>query len=157
MRMIALDQASAITGYAVFEDGEYLQSGVIDLHKNHDAEMRVKQMMLLVSCLIRSKHADVLVMEDAFQHSNVQTFKMLTRLQGAIMFYCYDNEIPFRILTPNTWRSSLGFEQGSKVKRWKLKQQAIDYIEEKCGKKLSDDEADAACIGFAAIKDNIFN
>ena len=49
MRVISLDQATAITGYAVFEDGEYLQSGVLDMSRNHDQKNRLKNMMNMVS------------------------------------------------------------------------------------------------------------
>ena len=156
MRILSLDQSSAVTGYAVIENSKYEQSGVLDMRRNHDSENRVKNMMLLVGQLIGSKKVDCVVMEDAHQQSNFATFKMLSRIQGAIMYYCYEKEIPFYIMSPSAWRSALNFEQGKGVKRWKLKQQAIDFVEDACGKTVCDDEADAICIGFAAVKNNIF-
>lgn len=156
MRLLALDQSSAITGWAIFENGEFVKSGVLDIKKEHDSETRVRNMMLLIGCLIRSKHPDCVVIEDAYRHFNEATYKMLNQIQGAILYYCYDAELPLKILAASTWRSILGFNQGRKVTRWRLKQQSVDFVKDNYGKEVSNDEADAICIGHAAIKEDIF-
>ena len=46
----------------------------------------------------------------------------------------------------------LGFKQGSGTKRSDLKQQAIDMIYDRYGISVTNDEADAICIGIAYIK-----
>lgn len=133
----------------MIEDGVYLRSGTIDLSRNHDAPNRLKHMMLLISGLISSTHAERVVLEDVQQQTNSATYKMLAQLQGAIMHYCYENEIKFSIFAPSAWRKTLGFEQGRKVRRYALKRQAIDYVKAHCNKTVTDDEADAICIGLA--------
>lgn len=128
-----------------------MKSGTIDLSRNHNSTNRLKHMMLLVVGMIRSTKPDMVAFEDVQKQSNVATFKMLSQLQGAIMYYCYEIGVKFTILTPTSWRKTLGFEQGRKVRRAALKKQSVDYVCQRCGmKKLSDDEADAVCIGLAA-------
>jgi len=154
MRVLALDQSTSVTGYAVIEDGQYIQSGTIDMRRNHDAGSRLKNMMLLIGQLINSKRVDKVVFEDVQQQTNSATYKLLSQLQGAIIYYCYTNDLGFTILTSSAWRKILKFEQGKRVLRRRLKEQSIEYVKEHCGKEVSDDEADAICIGFAAIEDN---
>lgn len=59
---------------------------------------------------------------------------------------------------PTVWRKSLNFKQGRNIKREKLKEQAIDYINEHLNLHLSkadDDIADSICIGLYAL--NLFD
>lgn len=154
MRVISFDQSSAITGYAIFEDGNYIQSGVIDLRNDHNTINRTKNMMLLICQLINSKQIDTVIFEDIQRQTNTATYKLLSQLQGAMMYFCYSNEIKYIALPSSTWRKILGFKQGGRVLRKQLKVQAINYVQEHCGKTVSEDEADAICVGLAAILDN---
>ena len=45
MKILSFDQATKISGWAVFNEDQYVDSGVIDLHKNLDTEARTKQIM----------------------------------------------------------------------------------------------------------------
>lgn len=67
------------------------------------------------------------------------------------MAHCLEYEYPLRILHTATWRSRLKFDTKNR-KRVYLKQQAINFVEELFGKKVTDDEADAVCIGYALMK-----
>lgn len=151
--MISFDQSSSVTGYAVFEDGKYIRSGTIDLSMNHDAKSRLKSMMMLINGMICSTGASRVVIEDIQQQTNSSTYKMLAQLQGAIMYYCYENQIKFSTIAPVSWRKRLGFEQGRKVRRYALKLQSVKYVSEHLGKKVNDDEADAICVGLATRDD----
>lgn len=136
----------------MIEDGVCVRSGVIDLSKNHDAPNRMKHMMYFICQLVESTKVEHVVFEDVQQQSNSATYKMLSQIQGAIMYCCYENEIKFSIIAPTAWRSLLGFTQGRKIRRSALKIQAINYVNEHCNKKVSSDEADAICIGLAYYK-----
>lgn len=77
---------------------------------------------------------------------------MLSKLQGAIIGFCIEYDYKFEIMPPTAWRKCLEFNQGKTVKRNSLKCQAQDYAVSRCGKKLSQDQADAVCIGYAFYK-----
>ena len=42
MKVLSMDQSTRITGFAVFNDGKYVKSGVIDLHKVKETDERSK-------------------------------------------------------------------------------------------------------------------
>lgn len=149
MRVIAFDQSSTITGFAVFEDGKYERSGVLAILRGYSSGSRLKQMMELICHTINSANANKVIIEDIYASKSAGTAKMLAQLQGAIIYHCYINELELEIIAPTAWRKRLGFKQSRQVKRWALKKQAVDFIEEYCGKKVSDDEADAVCIGLS--------
>lgn len=155
MRILALDQATAISGYSIIEDGNYIKSGIIDLSKDKDSEHRIARMMLSLCDVITDSNIDVVVFEDIQKQVNIATYKSLARLQGAIMLWCYRHEIVFSYILPTAWRRKLGFHQGGGVKSKELKQQAITYVKEHCkelDRDVTSDEADAICIGLSYFK-----
>ena len=54
MRILSFDQSTRVSGWSVFENGEYKDSGVIDLHKVEDTDERSKQMGLAICDLIKN-------------------------------------------------------------------------------------------------------
>lgn len=153
MRVVAFDQATSTSGYAVIEDGHYVKSGVIDIRNNTNTDKRFVEMVNRLCKIISDEDADCVIIEDVQQQVNKQTFKLLARLQGAIIGYCCVNEIPFLIFPATTWRSRLRFNQGTGIKRQGLKMQAVQYVLTNCKKIVKNDEADAICIGLAAFAD----
>lgn len=155
MRIIAFDQATNVTGWAILQNGRYVKSGTINLiNKCATAAQRVRKMMLQIFKRIDQSMADVIVIEDIQNQSNNATFKLLAQLQGAIYGYCAEYEYTIQALHPSAWRSELQFNQGRSIKRRSLKEQSIHYVATHCGRNLGDDEADATCIGYAWFKIN---
>lgn len=151
MRILAIDQASLVSGYAVFDDDVLVRSGTVELLEKKDSLKKFKYMVDLLNRLIESVRPDEVILEDVQSQLNPMTFKVLARLQGSLMWCCYKDEIPVTIIGPTEWRKCLGFEQGGRIRRWRLKQQAMDYVKENFGKTVSEDEADAICIGAAIL------
>lgn len=153
MKILAFDQSSRLSGWAIFEDGEYVDSGVIDKHKITDSDKRIADMGLAIYKKIKEVNPDICVIENIQNQSNTATVILLARLQGMILGYCAAHKIRTEILGPSQWRSALSFKQGAKVKREELKKQAEDYVKKNfssldCGQ----DESEAVCIGVAASK-----
>jgi len=151
---MAWDQSTKISAWSFFIDGEYSESGVIDLHKMSDTELRVKEMGLEICKKIGEYKPEILFIEDIQQQQgNVMTLKLLARIQGIAIGYATAHNIPIHILPPSRWRSALAFKQGAGVKRPELKAQAINYVEKNFGLTgLTDDESEAVCINSAAHK-----
>ena len=153
MRVISLDQSTRCTGYAVFEDGKYVCSGVIDMSKSElETERRSFEMAKEIWKIIKKYNPHELVIENVQQQSSPNTVIVLARLAGMIIGYAEAHNIDVHILLPSQWRKALGYSQGAKVKRKELKQQSIDYVKNNFGLDLSEDECGAIAEGVAAHK-----
>ena len=150
MKILSFDQASVITGWALFDDGKYIESGVIKKRKDMPISERVPAMALAICSKIKEVKPDVVAIEDIQNQSSVKTVVDLARLQGGIIMYCVSKGIPIKIYHPSTWRKALNFTQGSKTKRDALKEQATEYIKSLGFNIESQDESEAICINFAA-------
>ena len=151
MRILSMDQSTRITGFAVFEDGKYVKSGVIDLHKIKDTDERSKQMGLEMCKLIEEYKPNEIVIEEVAMQSNIGTLKKLARIQGMAIGFAAAHNIPTHILEPSKWRAVLQFDQGPKVKREQLKQQSRDFVKNILGLSIeSEDENEATAINEAA-------
>ena len=153
MKILALDQSTRITGHSLFDDGTYVESGVIDKHKIGDADKRIAEMGLEICRKIKEHKPDIVVIEDIQKQSNTKTVIYLARLQGCIILYCASKGIDIKILHPSEWRKVLSYNQGPKVPRAELKEQSINYVKEHLGfDNFSEDRCEAICIGVAANK-----
>lgn len=151
MRVLAFDQSTRVTGYSVFEDGQYIKSGVIDLHKITDTDERSKQMGVEICKIIEDNKPSVVIIEEVQQQSNVSTVIKLARIQGVAIGFCAAHNIDLHILTPSKWRAALHYKQGPKVKREELKQQSRNFVKNTFGLTIkSEDENEATAINEAA-------
>lgn len=156
MRVLAFDQSTRASGYGYFENGEYIDSGLIDMSKSKlETDVRSFEMAKALWKVIKKYKPEHLILEETQQQSNVKTVIVLARLQGMIIGYAEAHGVKTHILQPSKWRSALGYAQGPKVKRSELKQQSINYVKENLGLDLPEDQAEAVCEGIAAHK--IFN
>ena len=79
-RLLALDQASKVTGWAIFEDGKLEKYGKISLD-DPNIDTRLVQLRQNIWALIESENINEVVFEDILQEinvaNNVQPFKYL--------------------------------------------------------------------------------
>lgn len=151
MIVLAFDQSTRITGWSLFKDGRYTDSGIINLAKITDTEDRSKQMGLKMCEKIDNVKPDVVIIENIQNQSNVSTVILLARLQGVVLGYCAAHNIRVEILAPSRWRAGLNYTQGPKVKREQLKQQSRDFVKNVLGLSIdSEDENEAIAINEAA-------
>jgi Holliday junction resolvasome RuvABC endonuclease subunit len=146
-----MDQSTRVTGWSVFNDGQYVKSGVIDLHLIKDTDERSRQMGLEICKVIENCEPNEMVIEEVAMQSNVDTLKKLARIQGMAIGFATAHGIPTHIVEPSKWRSALNFSQGPKVKREQLKQQSRDFVKDVLGLSIkSEDENEATAINEAA-------
>lgn len=152
MRILSFDQASAKTGFALYSNGKLAEHGVIAV-KEKDSALKLNKMFAEVAKKIEELSPDLVVIEGVALQSNAYSLIMLAQLQGMIVGYCFKKELKYKIIGTTTWRKALGFRQGPKVERKELKAQAkekaLQLIEGE--KKVTEDEADAICIGYASV------
>ena len=152
MRLFSVDQATITSGWALFEDGQYVDSGIIKKRKDMPIAERVPSMALAICSKIKDVKPDVVAIEDIQNQSSIKTVVDLARLQGGIIMYCVSKSIPIKIYHPSEWRKALQFTQGARIKRDDLKKQATEYIKALGFNIDSEDESEAVCINLAVQK-----
>lgn len=155
MKILVLDQASIITGWAVFTGGKLQAHGKIDLSKKKAASspmLRYKKMCNAIQDLVDKESPDWIVFEEVALQTNVATLHTLCQLQGSILQMCFERKIEHYVFSPSSWRKLLEFQQGKGIRRPQLKEQAKQYVKQHFDMLVSEDEADAICMGCAFTK-----
>lgn len=146
-RLLALDQSSKITGYAIFNDGKLETFGKFEFdHPNID--YRLTQIKKQILSIIQRQKIDEVVYEDIQQQNNiannVQTFKVLAEVYGVISEMLEDLKIPHSSVLAATWKSFLGIKGKARSEQ---KKNAQGYVMQTYGINPTQDECDAICIG----------
>lgn len=153
MRLLALDQASRVTGVAIFDDDKLVKYGIFEIKSNQELGKRLTQFLENLDKLYAAYHFDAVAYEDIqLQMGNVETYKKLAYIQAMILFWCEKHEKNLYCLSPSHWRKVLKDKYGMSWgrKRAEQKQTAIDFTQEHYEKEVDSDTADAICIGCAA-------
>ena len=144
-RILALDQATHISGYAVFSNKNLIDYGVFEATSEDQIErcVQVKQWMI---SLIDQYEIDFVGIEGIQyqKEMGVTTFETLARLQGVLAATCVEEKIKYKIVSTNTWRNHCGVQGKSRPDRKRSMQRLID---EWFQLKVEEDEADAIGIG----------
>ena len=154
-RTLALDQASRVTGYAIYDDAKLVKYGTFTTSAEDEVERFAMIKSWLLS-MISSWHFDFIGIEGIqYQDTSegnkmgVTVFQTLARLQGVVMLICHEAKIPFEICPTNTWRHVCGVKGKTRTDRKRsmklLVQQWYDI-------KVSEDEADAIGIGHYLVQ-----
>ena len=152
MKILAFDQATTKTGYALLEEGK-VTCGLINLgvkeFKKLDADIKGRLTVKKISELIGEFQPDIVIIEDVALQKNAKVLIQLSRIQGGIIGYCDSIGMPIAVMKPSQWRKICLLTQGAGVKRSELKTEAKKFVESFFNLKVSSDEADAICIAWA--------
>lgn len=149
--LIALDESTTCTGYAVFDDSELIEHGTFSF-KSKDVLERVSLIMEEIENLIDTYKPDNMIIEDVQITMNAATAKSLLGLQFMIEVYAHRNNISCETYRTTRWRKILGLSNSRALDRKAKKQETIDYVKDKYGIEiLKDDESDAIAIGTAYL------
>ena len=113
MRTLALDQASRITGWAVFDNGELYNYGKFTATQT-DVGDRLHFIRKEVLGLIDKFNIEEVVFEDIQLQNNVvnnvATFKALAEVFGVLHELFVDLKMPRTAVLSSVWKSSLGIK-----------------------------------------------
>lgn len=153
-RLLALDQASKVTGWAIFEDGELKSYGKISLD-DPNTDIRLVQLRQGIQTLVADYNIDEVIFEDIQQQNNVannvQTFKVLAEVYGVVSELLQEIQIPHSTVLAASWKSTLDIKGRTRAEQ---KKNAQLYVEQNYGIHVIQDIADAVCIGTHHIKKN---
>ncbi|MBR3517800.1 MAG: hypothetical protein IKN07_12610 [Lachnospiraceae bacterium] len=172
MKYIAMiDPSTTSTGVAVFQENYELEEVFVleDCRKlkkpakmskaaakelrHQIMESRVLDMIKHLNWIMNKYHPEKIVMEDSYSDKDPYAYKMLCRLQGTMLEYAIQNDIPIYFRSPSSWRSPLGIklvkEDGTHNKRPDFKRLAVQMVEERFDMTVKDDIAEAICMGLS--------
>lgn len=144
-RLLAIDQATHTSGYAVFSNKNLIDYGSFIANGNDDIERSIEVKQWMIS-LIDQYEIDFIGLEGIQyqKEAGVTTFETLARLQGILAAACVEEKKQYKIAATNTWRNYCGVEGRSRVDRKRSMQR---LVKQWFGINASDDECDAIGIG----------
>lgn len=154
IRLLSLDCSTKCSGLAVWDNGKYVESHVIDKSKIKDADERQKEMGIELWKGLDYYRPSIIYIEDTYCHGNPEVQKKLNRIQGIIYAWCITHDTEFHCIMPSSWRKYIPeFPNGKGIKRQEQKEFSINYVTENYGfKPTTDDEADAILIGEGVLR-----
>ena len=156
-RTLALDQATQLAGWSIFDDTELVAYGKIHLTQI-DAIERISQLRQWLINMLINWNPDLVAIEDiqlqsfsinGKQKESVTTYKVLAQLQGALLVTLFEKNTPYLVAHVSSWRSHCHI---TAKKRSDQKRAAQLLVKEKYDKDVTQDEADAICIGLYAAE-----
>ena len=162
-RVLALDQATNTTGWSVFDDKKLIAYGKIHFTQSDTIE-RISKVRQWLLNMLETWRPDRVALEDIqlqkFAGKNgategaVTTYKVLAQLQGTLAVTCFEKNIVYSIIHTATWRSHCKITAKSRTDQ---KRAAQLYVAQKYEKNVTQDEADAICIGTYMVEKHIKN
>ena len=82
------------------------------------------------------------------QINNVATYKILAEIFGITQELMVELKIPYQVVSSNTWKSKLNIKGKQRAEQ---KHNAQQYVLNTYNKKVTQDEADAVCLGISTF------
>ena len=144
--ILCLDQSSYCTGYSIFnkKTEQLIEYGHFDCSGNNlgNRLMQVKEHVL---SLIQSYEIKKVIFEDIqLQNDNIKTYKILAEVIGVLEETLVEMHIPYEIIPPIVWKAGVKIAGKGRAEEKKLAQK---YVLNNYNYSVTEDEADAICIG----------
>lgn len=150
VRVLALDAATNITGYSIFDNRDLISYGTFKT-KGDNAEVRIHEVKEWLRAAIAEWEPDFVGIENIQLQSfgnnqyQVETYRILANLQGVLIDTLLESSIDHDLVSVNTWRNYCNVGQGTG--RENKKKQAQEKVKLWYNQNCTQDEADAICIG----------
>ena len=159
-RILALDAATNVTGYSVYDDDALVSYGIYKTDEKQDATGRINQVKNWLAAALESWQPDAVAIENIQLQSfgkgyQVELYRVLANLQGVLMDTLFEKGISSDLVYSSTWRKycNVGDDKGRENKKKAAQEKVFSWYGQKC----TQDEADAICIGkyyCHAVKQN---
>ena len=150
-RILALDAATKITGFSIYDDNVLVSYGTYHANDNLEATDRINEIKHWLELALKTWEPDFVGIENIQLQSfgngkyQVEMYRTLANLQGVVLDTIFENNIPFDLAYSSEWRQYCGVGEGRG--RENKKKQAQEKVETWYHQKCTQDEADAICIG----------
>ena len=157
MKYLAIDNALAVSGWAIFEDKKLVEWGKFTTKATDPIEERLGQIIDALDMFYSKYKFDMILFEDcqAQSNRNLQTYHKLSMVKAMILYWCGTVKIPYECSSPSHWRSVLKEKCGVTFGRNRANQKAAakQFVKNHFNVTASEDECDAICLGYAGILD----
>ena len=168
IRILAVDQARS-GAWAVYdyETKTIVDYDIFKVNETYSFEEFLYMITCMLDELVNKYDVDAVFFEDTQYQNNVNTFKKLCWLQGAIISWLQSKGMVYEIISPSQWQNYCN-ARGRSVKekkagtttlaeaRRKSKSLTIEYVGKQFGIQTNNDNlADAICIGFYVVNNII--
>lgn len=163
-RLLALDQATQISGWSLWDGDKLIKYGIFQATSKDTIE-RLSQIHFWLLNLILNFQPDVVILEDIqmqdfsgkakeekiskYDTIGVTTFKSLAELLGVLQVTLKESKIDFKVISSQIWRKGVGIKGRTRADR---KRSAQHLVKEWYDINVTEDEADAICIGRYGIE-----
>ena len=146
VRILALDQATHVSGWSIFSNGQLLRYGTFET-KLEDEIARDTTIKNWVINMVENWQPDLVAIEGIQYQENegVTTFEKLARLQGILINCVYELKIPYQVCHTQVWRSHCGVKGKTRADKKKSMQLIVKQLFDI---SVSNDCADAIGIGM---------
>lgn len=153
-RILALDAATGVTGYSIYDDRTLVGYGIFKTSAALPTVERINQVKNWLKAALKEWQPDFVGLENIQLQSygpnaaqtQVKTFQTLANLQGVLLDTVFEASIDSDTVYPSEWRSYCGVSDGDRHRdaRKKAAQAKVRiWYDMQC----TEDEADAICIG----------
>ena len=135
-KILSLDQALNLTGFAIYDNKELILHGTFnlkDIKGDNSVEEKVSNVKKFLEKIIADYEIDLVVLEDVQSQVNVNTFKQLAWLQGTLINFLYEHKYCHLIVKPSEWRSIIVGSRFCFVRSLFTGSRRRQKPEEKCG------------------------
>lgn len=152
-RILALDAATNVTGYSIYDNKTLVSYGTFKVDSALPTTERINTIKKWLQAAIKEWEPDFVGVEHIQLQSyganqsqmQVETYRVLANLQGVIMDTLFEACIDSGLVYSTEWRQLCGV--GSGKGRENKKKQAQDKVKLWYNINCTQDEADAICIG----------
>lgn len=148
-RILALDAATNISGYSIYDDDVLVSFGTYKASQDKTSPERINEIKHWLERRLEEWKPDFVGVENIQMQHNVEMFKVLANLQGVLIDTLIENEVKHSLVYSSEWRKTCGIVGGERENK---KKQAQDKVFNWYNVKCNQDEADAICIGKHFVK-----
>lgn len=153
--LLALDQSSYTTGYAVFKNDEPVMISHFTA-LGDDLGKRLEYIRNKIIELVNQYDIDEVVFEDiqlqdmsGGKEVGIKTFKILAEVFGVVHELVEELDVDYTIVPPIVWKATFKIAGKGRAKEKKMAQ---EYVFNTYGMRCTEDEADATCIGAHVVQ-----
>ena len=162
-RVLALDAATGITGYSIYDDRVLVSYGTYKADATLPTDERINNVKKWLVAAIEEWEPDFVGIENIqlqkfgpnASQAQVKTFQVLANLQGVLIDTLFEASIDHDLVYSSEWRKYCGISEGDQHRENK-KKAAQEKVKLWYSQDCTQDEADAICIGkyFAHLLKN---
>lgn len=142
MVKIGLDCSSSNTGYCIRDENDMILYGDIS-YKSKDFKVRCVNIVHQIKKICKDNKVEFIIFEDVQDGKQSHATKVLSFLQGCLVYMAESSKISYCPIPISCWRKSVGIKSR---KREEQKIEAINLVKEKYRIDVSEDCAEAILI-----------